>query len=140
MQVKELYYDCLITEEAILAHYIHHLLQEGKLSLEDDIAAINLEQANHEKVAEMIERNVLGIHRVRVYSLKKSKKCFVFIFAYSEKDAIHYFIQTFRSRPMNCIEYPLDFEFVRGKGTISFWELRREYEEFPAVAGYYVKN
>lgn len=140
MRVKELYDDCLMTEESILAHYIYHLLQEGKISLDDDISAVDLHQADHEKVADMIEKNVLGIHKIRVFSLKMSAKSFVFIFAKNEQDAIDFYKRKFRRQPLNCIEYPLDFEFVRGKGTVSFLEMRREHEEFPAIAGYYVRG
>jgi hypothetical protein len=45
-----------------LAHYIHHLLEEGNISLDDNICNIDFDQADHQKVADMIENNVLGLN------------------------------------------------------------------------------
>ena len=81
MFVKDVYQDCLRYEESSLAHYIHHLLAEKKISLDDDISKIDLNQADHQKVAEMIQNNVLGFHKIGIYSLKMNQKDFVFIFA-----------------------------------------------------------
>ena len=61
MKIKDLYYDSLKYEESALAHYIYHLLQEKKITLEDSAQNLDLEEADHDKVAEMIENNVLGI-------------------------------------------------------------------------------
>ena len=60
MIVKDLYLDCFRYEESSLAHYIHHLLAEQKISLDDNISKIDLDQADHQKVAELIQNNVLG--------------------------------------------------------------------------------
>jgi hypothetical protein len=73
MKVRDLYIDAICYEEVSLAHYIHHLLQEGKVSLEDDAAHLDLNLADHEKVREMIENNVLGFHKVGVYSFTKEE-------------------------------------------------------------------
>jgi hypothetical protein len=62
MLVKDMYQNCLLYEEFALAHYIHHLLLEKKISLEDDFTKIDLNQADHQKVAEMIQNNVSGFH------------------------------------------------------------------------------
>jgi hypothetical protein len=135
MLVRDVYLDCFTYGESSLAHYIHHLLAEKKISLDDDISKIDLNQANHQKVAEMVENNVLGIHKVNIYSLKRNKKEFVFIFAASQQDAIQFYTETFRQLPLCCHEYPLDFELARGKEVISFRDLRKEFGSFPAVAG-----
>jgi hypothetical protein len=37
MMVKDLYQDCLQYEESTLAHYIYHLLAEGKVFLTDEL-------------------------------------------------------------------------------------------------------
>lgn len=67
MLVKDAYFDSLCFEESTLAHYIHHLLGEEKISLDDEMSKIDLEQADHQTVREMIQNNVLGIRKIRIY-------------------------------------------------------------------------
>lgn len=136
MLVEERFQYAIHYEEFAMAHIISHLLAEKKISLDDDESKIDLNQVDHQKVAEMIQNNVLGIHKVCIYSLKMDQTYFVFIFARSEQEAIQFYIDTFQQSPLNCHEYPLDFEIARGKGAISFRDMRREYESFPAIAGY----
>jgi hypothetical protein len=140
MLIKEAYFDSLRYEESSLAHYIHHLLAEKIISLDDDISKLNLDRANHEKVAEMIQNNVLGINKVRVYSIKMNQKDFVFIFALSEEEAIRYYTKTFRQRPWNCHEHLLDYQFYRGNEGVSFRDRRKECDHFPAIAGYFSRG
>ena len=123
-----------------MAHYIHHLLAEKKISLDDDISKIDLDQADHQKVAEMIQNNVLGFHKIGIYSLKMNQKDFVFIFAASEQEAIQYYTKTFHQTPLNCHEYSLDFQLDRGNDVISFRDMRKEFESFPAIAGYFKRE
>ena len=137
MVVKEVYRDCILYEESALAHYIHHLLAEKKLSLEDDMSKIDLQQADHQKVREMIEKNVLGFRKVGIYSLKMNQQEFIFIFTHKREEAIHFFMRTFFQHPLNCHEYSLDFELARGNDVISFRDMRKEFKSFPAVAGCY---
>jgi hypothetical protein len=139
MIVKELYEDCFLFEESSLAHYIYHLLAENKISLGDNISKIDLHQANHQKVAELIHNNVLGFHKIGIYSLKMNQKDFVFIFAASELEAIQFYTKTFHQPPLNCHEYSLDFELDRGNGTVSFREMRKEYMSFPVIVGCFRK-
>jgi hypothetical protein len=47
MLVQDVYFDSLRFEETALAHYIHHLLGEKKISLNDNMSKIDLEQADH---------------------------------------------------------------------------------------------
>ncbi|MGG1397335.1 hypothetical protein ABE288_05820 [Bacillus salipaludis] len=108
MLVKDLYQDCLFYEESSLAHYLYHLLAEKKISLESDSTKIDLNHADHQKVAEMIENNVLGFHKVGIYSLKMNQKAFAFIYARSQEEAIQYYTKSFHKTPLNCHEYPLD--------------------------------
>jgi hypothetical protein len=140
MIVKELYMDCFRYDESSLAHYIYHLLEEKKISLEDDMSKIDLEQANHQKVKELIQNNFLCLHKVGIYSLKMNQKDFVFIFAASEREAIQFYLKTFHQLPLNCYEYSLDFELARGNGVISFREMRKEFMSFPAIAGYFKRE
>ncbi|MFS0862068.1 hypothetical protein [Fredinandcohnia sp. 179-A 10B2 NHS] len=137
--MKEFYHECLLNEEATLAHYIYHLLSERKVSLQDDLSQLDLNKADHQKVAEMIETNLLGFHRVNVYSLKTNFNDFVFIFARNHQEATQYFAKMFLQTPKNCYEYPLDFEFVRGNELVTFRDMKKEHESYPAVAGYYRK-
>ncbi|MBM6616975.1 hypothetical protein [Bacillus suaedaesalsae] len=139
MLVKDYYLDCLQYEEATLAHYIHHLLAESKLSLTDDVSKIDLNLADHEKVAELIQKNVLGVHRVNIYSLKINPQQFFFIFAQSPEEAIQFFADNFGQKPLNCVEYPLEFEILRGNEVVTFREMRREFSSFPALVGEYTR-
>lgn len=140
MLVKDLYQECTFFGQSSLTYYIHHLLVEGKISLEDDDSKIDLNQADHQKVAEMIENNVLGIHRIGIYSLKMNQKTFAFIYASNQEEAVHFYTQTFHKAPLNCHEYPLEWEITRGNGSISFGNMKKEFESFPAFAGYFLKE
>lgn len=139
MLVKDAYLDSLRCEESALAHYIHHLLAEKKISLDDDMSKIDLKLADHQKVREMIQSNVLGIHKMRVFSLKMNQKEFVFIYAASEQEAIQFYTKTFYQTPLNCHEYSLDFQLTWGNDVISFRDMRKEFEGFPAIVGYFNK-
>ncbi|WP_419887711.1 hypothetical protein ACN6MT_20055 [Neobacillus niacini] len=139
MLVKDLYLDCLQNKISSVAHYIYHLLEQQKLSLDDDSSKIDLVEADLQKVEEMIKNDVLGIHKMCVYSLKMNQRDFVFIFAASEVSAIQYYRRTFGNSPLNCHEYPLDFQFYRGNDVISFRDMRQGIEEFPAIAGYFTR-
>ena len=137
MIVKDLYFDSIRFEETSLAHYIHHLIEEQKITLDDNISKIDLEQVDHHKVAELIQNNVLGIQKVGIYSLKMNQNDFVFIYACSQQKAIQFYTESFQQAPMNCLEYSLDFELTRGNDVISFRDMRREFMSFPAIAGYF---
>lgn len=139
MLVKELYESSFRYEVTFWAHYIYHLLMEQKITLEDDISKLDYVQANLQQVKELVRKNVLGIHKVSVYSLKMNAKEFIFIFASSPQEAIQFFTETYQQSPLNCHEYPLDFELVRGKEVVNFREMRKECESFPAIAGRFEK-
>ncbi|MEY2195781.1 hypothetical protein AB7942_24060 [Neobacillus sp. BF23-41] len=137
MIVKDLYMDCFRYEESSLAHCIYHLLAEQKISIDDDISKIDLEQADQQKVRELVQKNVLGIHKVGIYALKMNQKDFVFIFAASKHEAIQFYTKTFHQNPLNCHEYSLDYQLARGNDVISFRVMRKEFMSFPAIAGYF---
>jgi hypothetical protein len=140
MLVRDVYLDSLRYEETSLAHCIHHLLKEKKISLDDDISQIDFNQVNPRKVAEMIGNNVLGIQKMNIFSLKRSKNEFVFIFAARQKDAIQLYTETYHQLPLNCLEFLLDFQLIRGNEIISFRDMRKEFVSFPAVVGCYRKG
>jgi len=136
MSVKDIYMNCLRYEESTLAHYIHHLLAAKKIALEDDFSIKDLEKADHQKVKELIQNNVLGFHKVGIYSLKMNQEYFVFIFASNNQEAIRFYAKTFHQNPLNCHEYSLDCQIDRGNDGISFRDMRKEFASFPAIAGY----
>jgi hypothetical protein len=140
MLVNDLYLESIQLEETSLAHCIYHLLAEKKISLEDDVSQINFQQIDNQKVKELVQKNVLGITKVGIYSLKMSKKDFVFIFAASKKEAIQFYLKTFNQFPLNCLEYSLDYQLSRGYSAISFREMRKEFEIIPAIAGYFMRE
>jgi hypothetical protein len=140
MLVGELYLESIRLEQCSLAHYLYHLLAERKILMNDTTDQLDLEKADHKKVAELIQTNHLGIRKLGIYSLKRNAKEFVFIYAYGEEEAIEFFTKTFRDAPLNCHEYPLDFELARGKGVISFREMKKEFDDFPVVAGYFMRG
>jgi hypothetical protein len=140
MLVRDVYLDSLRYEETSLAHCLHHLLEEKKITLDDDISQIDLNQADPQIVAEMVDNNLLGFSKMNIYSLKKSKNEFVFIFAITQQEAVHLFTETYLQRPLNCIEYLLDFQLTRGNETISFRDMKKEFISFPAVVGCYEKG
>lgn len=138
--VKSLYEDSLYYEESTLAHYIMHLLQEGKAELDDDISKLKFEEADQEKVREMIRSNQLGFSKIKVFALKYSKRAFAFVFAKSEDEATEYFKQTFKKKVLSCYELSLDTPMARGNRILNFREMRKEHNEFPVLAGTYVKG
>jgi hypothetical protein len=131
-----------------LSHYsriyigplIHHLLEEKKISLNDEFSITDLSKADEQKVAEMIENNVIVIHKVRIYSLKMDQEAFIFIYALSEEEAIDFYTESFLKTPLNCHEYPLDFQLSRGNEFISFRDMKKEFESFPAIVGYFMRE
>ncbi|WP_456276520.1 hypothetical protein [Bacillus sp. AK128] len=139
MMVQELYQASLEYEESAIAHYIYHLLAVGKLSLTDDASKVDLNQADHQIVKELIQQNLLGIKPINIYSMKKNSDVFVFIFAHSPAEAYEFYMKTFGANPLNCHEYSLELKMVRGKRGVTFREMRKEFSSFPAVVGYYRK-
>lgn len=140
MLVKEMYQDCLYYEESTLTYYLYHLLGEKKISLDDDASKIDFNQADHQKVLHMVENNILGIQKIGIFSLKMNRKAFVFIYARSEDEAIQFYHQFFHRTPLNCHEYPLEFELNRESGNISFRDMKKEFSSFPAIAGYFTRK
>lgn len=139
MLVKDLLMECFVNEESELAHYLYHLLKEKKISFNDDIHDIDLNQADHQLVAEMVRKNVLGFHMIRIYSLRMNQKEVVFIYAGSTLEAIDFFMDRFLQPPLNCHEIPLNFHFEGDKGVLPFREMQKEFGSFPAIAGYFIK-
>lgn len=138
--IKKLYEKALKYEHSSLAHYIAHLIREGKISLDDDEAALDLTQADHSIVRASIERNDLCFSLIKVFSLKHSDMKFAFIYARNQQEAIDYFKKIFKSVPKNCHEYPMDFVIEKGNRFVSFRDLKRECAQFPTFIGYYERE
>jgi hypothetical protein len=140
MLVRDLYQDSIIYEEIALVYCLFHLLAESKISLDDDTSKIDLYQADRKKVAEIIQKNPLGLNKVGVYSLKMDLKTFVFIYASSQEEAVQFYNESFQNHPLNCHEYPLEFQLISGKEVVSFRDMKKEFNSFPAIAGYFLKE
>jgi hypothetical protein len=67
MLIKDLYLNCLQNKISSVSHYICHLLEEKKLSLEDDSSKLDSVTADLQKVEEMIKNDVLGIYKTCIY-------------------------------------------------------------------------
>jgi hypothetical protein len=140
MTIKDYYLDALYSEDTALAHYFHYLVAEQKVSLDDDVSILDTIQVDVGQVRELIQKNVLGIHKICIYSLKMDEKNFIFIFATSREEAITFYTKTFHRTPLNCHNYPLDFLMTRGNRCISFRDMRKDFESFPAIAGFFEKG
>ncbi|TCJ04877.1 hypothetical protein [Cytobacillus praedii] len=138
--IKNLYENALKYEHSSLAHYIAHLIREGKISFDDDVAVLDFTQADHSNVSESIKRNELCFSLIKAFSLKYSDMKFTFIFARNQQEAIDYFKKIFKFSPKNCHEYPMDFVIEKGNRFISFRDLKRECAQFPTFIGYYERE
>lgn len=140
MNVRDVYQDAIRYEEPFMAHYIHCLLSDGKISLDDDASQIIRAEIDQEKFRQAYEKNILGVNKVKIYSLKLNKNQFAFIFAETKQDAMMFFRSKFNRDPVNCYEYDIDFGLLRGKEYVTFRSLRKEHNKFPALAFVYERN
>lgn len=140
MNVRDVYQDAIRYEEPFMAHYIHCLLSDGKINLDDDASKIFRAQINVKKFKQAYGKNILGVNKVKIYSLKLNKNQFAFIFAETKQDAMMFFRSKFNLDPVNCYEYDIDFGLLRGKEYVTFRSLRKEYNKFPALAFVYERN
>ncbi|MEH7122085.1 hypothetical protein V7127_02450 [Bacillus sp. JJ1773] len=138
--IRKLYENAIKYEESTLAHYIAHLLQEGKVKLEDDESTIDFKLADHDRVQQMINKNELGFSNVKPFALKYSNNSFVFVYANNQQEAIELFQRTLRTRPKNCHEYSMDFVIEKGNRFISFRDLKKEFTKFPDLIGFYERE
>lgn len=140
MKVSDVYQDAIRYEEPFMAHYIHCLLSDGKINLDDDASKIFRAQINVKKFKQAYGKNILGVNKVKIYSLKLNKNQFAFIFAETKQDAMMFFRSRFNRNPINCYEYDLYFGLLRGKEYVTFRSLRKEHDKFPALAFIYERN
>lgn len=137
--VKQLYKDAIEYEESTLAHYIACLLQEGKITLDHDHSVLLEIQPDNKKLTKMIDNNQLGFCRIKIYSLKKDKNQFAFIFADSPTSAIDCYKKSFGKDPLNCHELSPDHMMHIGNRLLTFRDLKREQSKFPYLLCIYNK-
>ncbi|MBE4909214.1 hypothetical protein IMZ08_14200 [Bacillus luteolus] len=94
MTVKEVYEYFLKHQVKTMAHCFFHLVQENKISLQDEFSPDDFDKVNKAKVKEMIDNNILGIYEINVYGLKMNEQDYVYIFARNSIEAIQFFIES----------------------------------------------
>ncbi len=138
--IRELYEDAIKYEESTLAHYILLLLQEGRISTNDDDAVLDRMPINKEKLDQMIQSNYLGFSKIKIYSIKYARNTFAFVYAISEQEAKSYFFRKAGIQALNCHELSPDYMMAVGNRFISFREWRKEQNHFPCIVGAYKKE
>lgn len=91
---------------------------------------------DNEQIARLIESNPLRLDIIKIYSLKMDKRKFAMIYARSREEAIERYKKIFNRTPLNCHEFLLDYEIMQGNKPISYREMRKQFNSFPAYAGY----
>ncbi|WP_335488841.1 hypothetical protein [Bacillus sp. JJ1773] len=134
--IEALYEDAIRYEEHVLAHYILCLIQEGKISLDDEDSVLFEVQPDMEKLTNMIENNHLRFCEIHMYALKVGEGKWAFIFAESEEEAKIHLWRTTGRRALNCREMAPDEEVFIANRFISFREWKKEHKEFPCLVGY----
>ncbi|MBP1917212.1 hypothetical protein J2Z23_004197 [Lederbergia galactosidilyticus] len=138
--IRELYEDAIKYEESTLAHYILLLLQEGKISTNDDDSVLERMPIDAEKLDQMIQSNYLGFSKIKIYSIKYAVNTFAFVYAGSPADAKLYFFSRTGKQPLNCHELSLDYMMAVGNRFINFRDWRKEQKQFPCIVGVYKKE
>ncbi len=143
--IRELLKEAMRDEIKVLVYAIRHFLSAGKLRYDDPADKLDevLAQATEEDnraIGELMEQNPLGIDEIHVYAMKIENGRFAFVFARNEEEATHFFCRVFQQWPKNCHQYPMDFPMAVGVRFRSFRELKREHDEFPALAGIYERE
>ena len=138
MTARELLEAAIEQEEISLVYCLVYLFRTGLIQEND--TDIDFSLVDNQEVGKLIEENQLGIRKIRIFSLKRNRKRYEFIFAEKEEEAAARFRELFHTEPLNIHEYPLDFEMLEGKRVTSFREMRKRFNTFPAYLGYYEKQ
>lgn len=137
--VKDLLDEAMEYEEKILVYHILYAVEKGKVFLTDSrerFKKIRFTQEEQREISKWIQENPLKIEKIRIYCLKMDNTRFAMIFAKNSREAVDYYIKLFKKRPLNCLEHYLDYEVTQGTKPISFRELRKQLNSFPAYVGY----
>lgn len=137
--VQELYRDSIEYEDEFLAHYIFNLIQDKKVTLNDPESKINTVEADHNKLKEIREKNVLGMRKIKTFSIKISDTKFCFIYATDRMAALLHYRQLHNGHdPINCIDYIYEDMLVpTAKRLVSFRDYKKEFSDYPVLIGYY---
>lgn len=120
-----------------MAHALHYLVKNKLVKLSDDSDSIDWNKVDLAEVDRMEKENSLGFNPVKVYSLKVEENLFAFVFAKDELEAINFTKNKLNENPSNCIEYMMDVEMEKGNRILSFRDMKKEYQSFPELAGYF---
>ncbi|KAB2336176.1 hypothetical protein F7731_11800 [Cytobacillus depressus] len=134
--IETLYDDAIRYEEHVLAHYILCLIQEGKISLDDEESVLFEVQPDTVKLTKMIENNHLVFCQIHMYALKVGERKWAFIYAVSPEEAKTHLWKMTGSRALNCREMAPDEEVLIGNRFLNFREWKKEQKEFPCLVGY----
>ena len=89
--IQDLYRDAIQYENEFLAHYIYHLIQDKKIELSDHESKLQTVVSNQKKLQEIRNNNVLGMRKIKTFSIKMSDTKFCFIYASDRMAALlHY--------------------------------------------------
>lgn len=135
--VREQYQYYIEHDHSYMAHLLHHLMKEGHISQEEDCKKTDYSKADEVKVNEMVEENYLYFNPIKVFSLKVDDYLFAFVFAKNAEEAMEFTKSKLKENPRNCHEYLLDIEMERGERALTFRDMKKEYDSFPALAGYF---
>lgn len=135
--VREQYQHYIEYDHSYMAHMLHLLLKEGHVGFNDDCETIDYSKVDETKVNELVKQNYLCFNPIKVYSLKVDDYLFAFVFAKNEEEAITFTKTELKEQPRNCHEYQLDIEMERGERVITFRDMKKEHDSFPALAGYF---
>ena len=133
--IKALYEDAIKYEESLLAHSIFCLLQERKISLEQDDVVLSQVQPDSETLARLMKINYLGFNQIKIFSLKLARQKWAFIFAQTAEEAQQFLRLQTGCKPLNCLELSPDEVIFTGDRFLNFQELKKEQTQFPCLVG-----
>ena len=137
--VKNLLDDAMKYEMKGLVYCILYALRKKYIQPndpEENFFNTRFADTDNEQIARLIESNPLRLDIIKIYSLKMDKRKFAMIYARSREEAIQYYQELFHKKPLNCHEILLDHEILLGKKPVSFREMRKQFNTFPAYAGF----
>lgn len=137
--VKTLFDEAIRYEMKSLVYCILYALKNKNIRLDDSEEKFfntRFADTDNEQIARLIESNPLRLDIIKIYSLKMDKRKFAMIYARSREEAIQYYQELFHKKPLNCHEILLDHEILLGKKSVSFREMRKQFNTFPAYAGF----
>lgn len=137
--VKDLLNDAMKYEMKGLVYCILYAVKKKYIQpndLEEKFYTTKFTETDNQEIAKLIEQNPLKFEFVKIYSLKMDKYKFAMIYARSREEALQHYGELFKRKPLNCHEFMLDYQVMQGNKPITFREMRKQFNSFPAYAGY----